>query len=448
MADDERGSRGLRPIGGLQQRLRRSARGQRFQRAKIEAERRCGLLRTYGRTDQDTGSGSELRFQPCGHFFCLYMSGGGKCARYVRVAVFRFGMAPEYEFHKTADRLVGGNGSTHYLIAAMDCGKATSVNLKLYFAQSLGLLADGDKGSPALQRLLAAGRRTWIDEPLPIVLCREFGVGAQTDWPLAALSWLGEGNDPGADGWLQAEPVHLALQRDYFSLSHPVPLVLSRADAEALTAVLNQHFAIEGLQFHLGHERGQGTRWYLRLAAAPRLRTTLPQQAAGHDIRPFLPQGADAPFWQRLTNEIQMLLHDHPVNQAREASGQLAVNSIWFSAGGVLPASVKISNRRVFADLPLAAGLAQVTGAQLDRLPQDGASLMQVDGDGLLILADADNTEQRWLAPLLQAMQSRRLKRLELYLGMDDRVLAVQLRWFDLWRLWHRPQPLSVYLSA
>ena len=44
-------------------------------------------------------------------------------------------------------------------------------------------------------------------------------------------------------------------------------------------------------------------------------------------------------------------------------------------------------------------------------------------------------------------MQSRKLKRLELYLGLDDRVLAVQLRWFDLWRLWRKPQLLSAYFS-
>ena len=38
---------------------------------------------------------------------------------------------------------LGWNGSAYYLIAAMDCGKATLVNLKLYFAQSLALLAGG-----------------------------------------------------------------------------------------------------------------------------------------------------------------------------------------------------------------------------------------------------------------------------------------------------------------
>jgi len=38
--------------------------------------------------------------------------------------------------------------------------------------------------------------------------------------------------------------------------------------------------------------------------------------------------------WRRLQNELQMLLHDHPVNAAREARGELAINGIWFWGAG------------------------------------------------------------------------------------------------------------------
>lgn len=331
----------------------------------------------------------------------------------------------------------------------MHCGKATSVNLKLYLAQSPVLLGGDEMSSPALQQLLAAGRRQAIDLPLPAVLCREFGVEAQTDWPLASLSWLGEGNDAGPDYWLQADPVHLALQRDYFSLSRPAPLALDLSHAEALTAELNQHFAADGLQFHLGRNHAAGTRWYLRLPAVPSLRTSLPQQVAGRDIRPFLPQGADAGMWQRLANEMQMLLHDHPVNQAREAAGLLPVNSLWFSAGGVLPHIQLRPAMQVFSDLPLAAGLAKASGLPHADVPPDMTILRRADdGDCLLVLSATDRVEQDWFMPLLQALRRRELKRLELYLDMDSRTLAARLHWFDLWRLWRRPQPLSAYFSA
>jgi hypothetical protein len=331
----------------------------------------------------------------------------------------------------------------------MHCGKATSVNLKLYLAQSPALWNADAMSAPALQQLLAASRRRMVDLPLPAVLCNEFGMEAQGDRPLAALSWLGEGNDPGGDYWLQADPVHLALQRDYFTLSHPAPLALGRPHAETLTTELNRHFAEDGLQFHLGAERADGTRWYLRLPAAPRLHTSLPQQAAGHDIRPFLPQGEDAPAWQRLANEVQMLLHDHPINALREAAGLLPVNSLWFSGGGVLPRTWPRSTMSVLSDMPLATGLALASSRPCETLPQEATILLNAPCDtALLVLGDMERTERDWFAPLLRALRGRKLGRLELYLDLGDRTLMAQVRWFDLWKPWHRPQPLDTYFSA
>ena len=53
--------------------------------------------------------------------------------------------------------------------------------------------------------------------------------------------------------------------------------------------------------------------------------TTTPFDAARlRGIFPFLPQGADAGLWQRWQNEIGMLLHEHPVNEARRGRGQRA----------------------------------------------------------------------------------------------------------------------------
>jgi hypothetical protein len=42
---------------------------------------------------------------------------------------------------------------------------------------------------------------------------------------------------------------------------------------------------------------------------------------------------------RRLQNEVQMLLHEHPINQQREQKGLLAVNSFWLSGTGVSQAA-------------------------------------------------------------------------------------------------------------
>ncbi|HJV96354.1 MAG TPA: hypothetical protein VJ608_09975, partial [Albitalea sp.] len=39
---------------------------------------------------------------------------------------------------------------------------------------------------------------------------------------------------------------------------------------------------------------------------------------------------------RRLQNEVQMLLYTHPINDAREARGELPVNSFWLSGCGRL----------------------------------------------------------------------------------------------------------------
>ena len=59
---------------------------------------------------------------------------------------------------------------------------------------------------------------------------------------------------------------------------------------------------------------------------------------AGQSVTDFLPQGADAVRWLSLWNEIQMSLHDCPVNQQREQDDKPSINSIWFwGQGGFNP---------------------------------------------------------------------------------------------------------------
>lgn len=326
------------------------------------------------------------------------------------------------------------------------------VKLKLYIADISGLFGE-NQAYPALQRLLALGRHAILHEALPVVLCREFGLQTPpADWPLAALSWLGEGGNPAQAYWLQADPVHLALQRDSFSLAAPVPLPLSRQQAEGLMADLNRHFADDGLQFHLGRSHaGHGGRWYLQLPAAPDLRTCLPQQVMGRDIQPWLPQGRDAAHWRGIVNEIQMLLHEHAINQVRDASGDLAMNSIWLSGGGVLPVVPSALRYQVYSDMPLAIGLARAAGLPCQELPDNIRPLLATAapaGDALLVLDDLVQAERQWFVPLVGALRSRSISRVDLYFAVRDKVLEVQVNRYDLLKFWRGNKPLASYFPV
>jgi hypothetical protein len=59
----------------------------------------------------------------------------------------------------------------------------------------------------------------------------------------------------------------------------------------------------------------------------------------GKSVNPFIEQSRQVLPWYRLLNEIQMFMHQHPVNAQRLRQGRLAINSLWAWGAGVAPAS-------------------------------------------------------------------------------------------------------------
>lgn len=150
----------------------------------------------------------------------------------------------------------------------------------------------------------------------------------------AAIAWQQAGNQSGSAYWLYAAPVHLVLQRDTFSLAAPVPLVIDVDESAALTTALNQHFEADGLMF-FWHK----TQWFLRLEQNPNIQTTAPEAALNKAVDAYLPAGEGATKWASFTNEIQMLLFEHPINLTREAKKLPAINSVWcYGLGRVVQA--------------------------------------------------------------------------------------------------------------
>lgn len=217
---------------------------------------------------------------------------------------------------------------------------------------------------PALETVLARGsRQAFAGEGSEAALCQALGIVRQQDWPLAPITLQADGGDPGTDYWLRADPVHLGVMRDRIVLADSQALELDQAEADALVASIHGHF---GDSF--GPLALQPRRWYLRLPQAPQMSTIPLSYAAGRDIDPLQPRGPDASRFRALLNELQMLLHDHPVNQRREARGQLPVNSLWLWGGGVLP-KVQPRTLKVAADHPDALALISFAGAT--RLSMD-----------------------------------------------------------------------------
>lgn len=291
-------------------------------------------------------------------------------------------------------------------------------------------------------------------------LCRQFGATRQQDWPVASLTLVADGGDPANAYWLRADPVHLHVARDQLILVDPDTFALQQDEAEQLVASLNQHFAVDGLVF----EARRPGRWYVRLDRPADLETTPLPQVTGKHIDPYLPRGGDALRWHTLLNEIQMLLFTHPVNEAREAAGELPVNSIWPWGGGRLPENLQCPFQQIWADNLLAQGLALATPAPLAERPADasawlaqavtaGAHLIVLDAlQGAAQYSDAtgwqdglQQLEQDWFAPLLAALRQKKLQQLTLHAVATGACRQFSATAGDVRKFWRRPRPLAAW---
>jgi len=308
---------------------------------------------------------------------------------------------------------------------------------------------------PALQTLLARGtRQPCPAEGVEAALCEAMGIARQQDWPLAPITLAADGGVAGDAYWLRADPVHLRVMRDRIVLADSGAFELAQQEADALAAAIGQHFGAD-----LSPNPLHPKRWYMRLPHAPRLTTTPLSVAVGRDIDPLLPQGGDAMRFRAQLNELQMLLHEHPVNQAREARGDLPVNSLWLWGGGRLPVTCA-PPVPLYAQNAEAQALGAFCSAEVHALPShlDAQSL---ETNGVMLLdaltragqvGDAygwretlRELEQDWFVPLLGTLRKIGPHGLSLIDPVNGKKLTLHAS--DAWKLWRRPHPLISMLT-
>ena len=206
---------------------------------------------------------------------------------------------------------------------------------------------------PALERLLARGRRhseppqrleAWLHDAFEL---------DEGPIPAGALSLIAANGDPGNDSWLRADPVHLRLMRDHLIVVPAEALSISRAEADAFCRSLNSHFS-GAMEVHPVDPR----RWCARGDKV----------FPSNDHSSLEEAGREVTLGDPVLNEIQMLLHAHPVNEAREARSEPPVNSLWlWGAGRARKASSRWHS--VLANEPIAMGLAMLARTRYRSLP-------------------------------------------------------------------------------
>ncbi|MFM0337535.1 regulator [Paraburkholderia fungorum] len=339
-----------------------------------------------------------------------------------------------------------------------------------------------DIQSPALDRLIA--RATLVERvvgedfqrtlPHERWVARQFGAlpsgtAAADEAPLAPYMLRADGGEPGNATWACVQPVHVRIAHDHLVLIDPASLELSDDEAAALLAVARP--LIEELGVRI--EAPKPARWYLSGDGFGTLAGASPLRASGRNIEIWLPHeahsGERSRAWMKLQNEVQMAWFEHPVNEAREARGLPAVNSIWFHAQGAAQ-PVKSPFARVFTDAAATRGLALTAGAETAAPPasfgalpvgsgasngSDNVTLVELDPFSAPYIEqdwarwnDAFAALQTdWVEPALNALQTGQLGELGLTLCGDTGSVTLSVTRGDLRKFWRRRVLASLFIE-
>jgi hypothetical protein len=219
---------------------------------------------------------------------------------------------------------------------------------------------------------------------------------------------------PAPGNWFIVQPVYLHIARDHLVLTDPRQLMIDEQTSRALFESALPLFEELGYALRFGDAR----HWFVRVDAWQALRTTTPDAATGHNVDVWLPSGEHAREWRKLHNEVQMLWHTHPLNEAREASGQPRINALWLW-GGASPQQSPAKPEALMSDDSLIS-----------------AALADDWGRWLVAMQDIERVHA---SPLLHQLRNKTIDRLTLQLSDATHIRQWQVSRLDLLKFWRKP---------
>lgn len=301
---------------------------------------------------------------------------------------------------------------------------------------------------PALEWLLARGARLersshwrqWLLAP------SELGEDVLLHLPAGPCVHVAMRGALPAGTWACARPVHLLTGLDHLQLS-PGRLDLDAAETATLLADINRHLDGAGYRIHPGRDDD----WLLECDRALACTAVEPAEAAGRNLRELMPGGPDGAQVRSLMNELQMLLHVHPVNEQRERRGEPTANSLWLWGFGAASPRAPVSLPPLYTDDPWLEGMWLAHGAAARPLEE----FAPMTGDGGVVLlgwssapaSDADacllQAESACISPARRALASGRTAGIDLLAGEGAFAMGRRNRL----AFWKRPRPLAEVLT-
>jgi hypothetical protein len=273
---------------------------------------------------------------------------------------------------------------------------------------------------------------------------------ALLDWIVAAIGHDAVGGGEGAlrlwgdtdqrpMAWAAAaDPVYLEPRLDHLCIHAPLDVELPASDLAPLAGHL-QNTLGEDARFRF---ECLGRHIYLRSAAPIATASASPETVHGEKPNDFLPAGERADAHRLLVSEIEMALHEHPVNHERQRRGLQPINSLWIWGGGEAPELRPQECPTLFADDALIKGYWLSREGRALPWPGDIQGCLDADTDSFVAVAPetvVDDVLDHWLGQLRSALQRGRLASLTL-LSRDG--IVARVRRSQAVRFWRRDHEL------
>lgn len=257
------------------------------------------------------------------------------------------------------------------------------------------------------------------------------------------------GMPPREGTWFVVQPANFEVGMSHVSLTAiDAQLALTDDESRALFEAAKPYVEEDGKTLLYGN----ATTWFLRADDWRDFVTSTPNTALGRNIDIWLPVGMQDRAWRRLHNELQMLWHTHPVNDARSNRGVKAANALWL--WGQSQANTRLPTNTYDAIFNATGWIAGVTGqtqhaTTADTLLNSNATRRLVVLDQLIAptlseewglwLHEMQTLEAQWFAPMLAALRAGKLGSVRLILTGTQSLSEYSARAMSLRKFWVKP---------
>lgn len=260
---------------------------------------------------------------------------------------------------------------------------------------------------------------------------------AAAQYPSAAVTRCGDVGERVGGFWMHAEAMHFSAGLDHLAAtSLQGEGRITPDERTQLQPTLAAHLRASNLELC----RTMNDEWLVRTERALDVRTVSPEAAVSQPLDEAMPKGRDAAQLRRLMTELQMLLHEHPVNLLRARRGLPDINAVWLWGEGSLTQSERKTLPAAFGDELYLRGIYRLNDQKVAPAVDAAAALAHPVSRTVAVsdATDLDALETRWIAPLSRALSAGVIAHLELVL--DRWRIAVSRS--GCWRFWRKERPL------